>query len=163
MTTALRCNHLTAMQAHNGSGKTTCFALAMLSRVDAALQCPQALCVCPTRELVVQNLGVVQRLGKYTSISATSTARTDFQLTRSGDVCFKDPSRPLMLSPCQACWPPDSPVWTALTCNQHAADTHSAKIEHHVHCFWCRCNLMHSQHIVTGSCIAGMRVCQSRL
>lgn len=73
-------------QAHNGSGKTTCFALAMLSRVDAALQCPQALCVCPTRELVVQNLGVVQRLGKYTSISATSTARTDFQLTRNARV-----------------------------------------------------------------------------
>jgi hypothetical protein len=29
-------------QAHNGSGKTTCFTLAMLSRVDPRLQAPQA-------------------------------------------------------------------------------------------------------------------------
>ena len=70
------------VQAHNGSGKTTCFALAMLSRVDLSLQYPQALCVCPTRELVVQNLGVVQRMGKFTRFTATSTARTDFELSR---------------------------------------------------------------------------------
>lgn len=37
------------VQAHNGSGKTTCFVLAMLSRVDPELAQPQALCVCPTR------------------------------------------------------------------------------------------------------------------
>ena len=36
-------------QAHNGSGKTTCFTLAMLSRVDPRLNQPQALCLCPTR------------------------------------------------------------------------------------------------------------------
>lgn len=41
-------------QAHNGSGKTTCFVLGMLSRVDPNLKAPQALCVCPTRELAVQ-------------------------------------------------------------------------------------------------------------
>ncbi len=28
-------------QAHNGSGKTTCFVLAMLSRVDVQLKAPQ--------------------------------------------------------------------------------------------------------------------------
>ena len=53
-------------QAHNGSGKTTCFTLAMLSRVDAGVKSPQALCVCPTRELVVQNQMVLERMGKYT-------------------------------------------------------------------------------------------------
>jgi superfamily II DNA/RNA helicase len=37
------------LQAHNGSGKTTCFTLAMLSRVDPNLPQPQAICVCPTR------------------------------------------------------------------------------------------------------------------
>lgn len=37
------------VQAHNGSGKTTCFTLAMLSRVDPAVAQPQAICVCPTR------------------------------------------------------------------------------------------------------------------
>lgn len=41
-------------QAHNGSGKTTCFVLGMLSRVDPRLKTPQALCVCPTRELAQQ-------------------------------------------------------------------------------------------------------------
>jgi ATP-dependent RNA helicase DDX19/DBP5 len=63
-------------QAHNGSGKTTCFTLAMLSRVDPRLNAPQALCVCPTRELVVQNLMVLERMGKYTGITSTSTADT---------------------------------------------------------------------------------------
>lgn len=41
-------------QAHNGSGKTTCFVLGMLSRVDPNLKAPQALCICPTRELAIQ-------------------------------------------------------------------------------------------------------------
>ena len=45
----------------------------MLSRVDPALRQPQALCVCPTRELAAQNLAVVERIGKYTGITVTST------------------------------------------------------------------------------------------
>ena len=97
-------------QAHNGSGKTTCFTLGMLGRVDTQTQAPQvragdglhpavasnggspaghltaggrppacplcvclhlpprpqALCVCPTRELVVQNQMVLERMGKFT-------------------------------------------------------------------------------------------------
>ncbi|EFN51370.1 hypothetical protein CHLNCDRAFT_28127, partial [Chlorella variabilis] len=53
-------------QAHNGSGKTTCFTLGMLGRVDPKVQAPQALCVCPTRELVVQNQMVLERMGKFT-------------------------------------------------------------------------------------------------
>ncbi|XP_042485854.1 DEAD-box ATP-dependent RNA helicase 38-like [Macadamia integrifolia] len=40
-------------QAHNGSGKTTCFVLGMLSRVDPTLKALQALCICPTRELAI--------------------------------------------------------------------------------------------------------------
>ena len=87
-------------QAHNGSGKTTCFTLAMLSRVDPRLNQPQALCLCPTRyssppglrscalqslgcavtdagrtcrELVSQNVMVLEKMGKFTSIKATST------------------------------------------------------------------------------------------
>lgn len=69
-------------QAHNGSGKTTCFTLAMLSRVDTGLKAPQALCVCPTRELVVQNADVLERLGKFTGISITSTAAAEYATTR---------------------------------------------------------------------------------
>lgn len=45
-------------QAHNGSGKTTCFVLALLGRVDVNVAQPQCLCMCPTRELVVQNMQV---------------------------------------------------------------------------------------------------------
>lgn len=61
-------------QAHNGSGKTTCFVLAMLSRVDPTKPQPQALCICPTRELVIQNLQVLRQMAKYTGITSTSTA-----------------------------------------------------------------------------------------
>ncbi|XP_047327612.1 DEAD-box ATP-dependent RNA helicase 38-like [Impatiens glandulifera] len=60
--------HLIA-QAHNGSGKTTCFVLGMLSRVDPAFRSPQALCICPTRELAIQNMEVLQKMGKYTGIT----------------------------------------------------------------------------------------------
>lgn len=53
-------------QAHNGSGKTTCFVLGMLSRVDPKLQAPQALCICPTRELAIQvRFGVFHLLVKH--------------------------------------------------------------------------------------------------
>ncbi|KAK1403357.1 DEAD-box ATP-dependent RNA helicase 38 [Heracleum sosnowskyi] len=57
-------------QAHNGSGKTTCFVLGMLSRVDPKLAAPQALCICPTRELAMQNQEVLERMGKYTGITS---------------------------------------------------------------------------------------------
>ncbi|GMH30177.1 hypothetical protein Nepgr_032020 [Nepenthes gracilis] len=62
-------------QAHNGSGKTTCFVLGMLSRVDPKLQAPQALCICPTRELALQNLEVLKKMAKYTAITAESAVQ----------------------------------------------------------------------------------------
>ena len=34
----------------------------------------QGLMICPTRELVIQNVGVMQKMGKYTNISIASTA-----------------------------------------------------------------------------------------
>ncbi|KAL8516785.1 hypothetical protein ACS0TY_015152 [Phlomoides rotata] len=56
-------------QAQNGSGKTTCFVLGMLSRVDPSLVAPQALCICPTRELAIQNMEVLEKMGKFTGIT----------------------------------------------------------------------------------------------
>lgn len=56
-------------QAHNGSGKTTCFVLGMLSRVDPQRKIPQAICICPTRELAQQNKAVLMRMGKFTGIT----------------------------------------------------------------------------------------------
>lgn len=63
----------------------------MLSRVDPKLAQPQALCVCPTRELVVQNLQVLERMGRHAGITATSTAAVDFQITRRA--CSVAPGR----------------------------------------------------------------------
>ena len=53
-------------QAQSGSGKTATFTLAMLYRVDASQDVPQALCVAPTRELARQIIAVVNMLGKFT-------------------------------------------------------------------------------------------------
>ncbi|CAL9026616.1 unnamed protein product [Prunus brigantina] len=64
-------------QAHNGSGKTTCFVLGMLSRVDPNVNAPQALCICPTRELAIQNMEVLQKMGKYTGIKAECAVPTE--------------------------------------------------------------------------------------
>ncbi|KAF2289842.1 hypothetical protein GH714_038879 [Hevea brasiliensis] len=64
-------------QAHNGSGKTTCFVLGMLSRINPNVKRPQALCICPTRELSIQNLEVLQKMGKYTGISSECAVPMD--------------------------------------------------------------------------------------
>ncbi|KAL5059758.1 hypothetical protein RYX36_031362 [Vicia faba] len=64
-------------QAHNGSGKTTCFVLGMLSRVDPTLEAPQALCICPTRELAIQNIEVLRKMGKYTGITSECAVPMD--------------------------------------------------------------------------------------
>ncbi|KAL9686652.1 hypothetical protein QQ045_031045 [Rhodiola kirilowii] len=64
-------------QAHNGSGKTTCFVLGMLSRVDPNQTLPQALCICPTRELAIQNIQVLQKMGKYTGITSECAVPKD--------------------------------------------------------------------------------------
>ncbi|KAK9290119.1 hypothetical protein L1049_008283 [Liquidambar formosana] len=75
-------------QAHNGSGKTTCFVLGMLSRVDPKLNVPQALCICPTRELAIQNMEVLQKMGKYTGISSECAVPMDAtqQITKRAPV-----------------------------------------------------------------------------
>ncbi|KAF4654273.1 ATPdependent RNA helicase [Perkinsus chesapeaki] len=56
-------------QAQNGSGKTATFALGLLSRIDIGLKNVQALILSPTRELAIQNLDVVEALGKYTGVT----------------------------------------------------------------------------------------------
>ncbi|PRQ43713.1 putative RNA helicase [Rosa chinensis] len=64
-------------QAHNGSGKTTCFVLGMLGRVDPNVKAPQALCICPTRELAIQNMEVLQKMGKYTGVTSECAVPAD--------------------------------------------------------------------------------------
>ena len=52
-------------QSHNGTGKTACFVLGMLRIVQARVKKPQALCLCPTRELAKQISDVTHKMGKY--------------------------------------------------------------------------------------------------
>ncbi|OII77359.1 DEAD DEAH box helicase family protein [Cryptosporidium andersoni] len=56
-------------QAHNGSGKTATFILAMLAKIDTSIIHPQCICLCPTRELARQNIDVANELGIYTGIT----------------------------------------------------------------------------------------------
>lgn len=53
----------------------------MLSRVDENVNRTQALCICPTRELVVQNLEITRKMAKYTTIRAMSTTQ-DLEIPR---------------------------------------------------------------------------------
>ncbi|KAF8818040.1 DEAD/DEAH box helicase [Cardiosporidium cionae] len=55
-------------QAQNGSGKTATFALCMLSKLEFQRKEPQALCLCPTRELARQITTVIEELGQYTQL-----------------------------------------------------------------------------------------------
>jgi ATP-dependent RNA helicase DeaD len=49
--------------SHTGSGKTAAFTLPLLAKLDFSLRRPQALILCPTRELAVQVCEEVHRLG----------------------------------------------------------------------------------------------------
>eukprot|EP00967_Tisochrysis_lutea_P070662 scaffold93329_cov32-Tisochrysis_lutea.AAC.1 len=51
-------------QSHNGTGKTACFVLGMLKAVTPD-PCPQALCLCPTRELAKQIGEEILKMGKF--------------------------------------------------------------------------------------------------
>lgn len=52
-------------QAQTGTGKTAAYALPMLERIDPAVRDPQALILCPTRELAIQVAGAMHQLGRY--------------------------------------------------------------------------------------------------
>lgn len=55
-------------QAQTGTGKTAAFALPLIERLDPANSQPQALIVCPTRELAVQVSEAVYSLGRSRGI-----------------------------------------------------------------------------------------------
>lgn len=54
-------------QANTGSGKTAAFGLGILSRLDMSINDPQALVLCPTRELAEQVCVEIRRLARFTS------------------------------------------------------------------------------------------------
>jgi ATP-dependent RNA helicase DeaD len=51
--------------SHTGSGKTAAFTLPLLAKLDFKKFAPQALILCPTRELAVQVCEEVHRLGSF--------------------------------------------------------------------------------------------------
>lgn len=52
-------------QAMTGSGKTAAFGIPLIEKIDPKLRAPQALVLCPTRELAIQVAGEINRLSKY--------------------------------------------------------------------------------------------------
>ncbi|NVJ85607.1 MAG: DEAD/DEAH box helicase [Algoriphagus sp.] len=52
-------------QAQTGTGKTAAFAIPIIDLVDPDFHKPQAIILCPTRELAVQVEGEFQKLAKY--------------------------------------------------------------------------------------------------
>jgi ATP-dependent RNA helicase DeaD len=52
-------------QAQTGTGKTAAFAIPIIDQVDVSIKRPQALILCPTRELAVQVEGEFVKLSKY--------------------------------------------------------------------------------------------------
>lgn len=52
-------------QAQTGTGKTAAFAIPIIDQVDSSIKKPQALILCPTRELAVQVEGEIVKLSKY--------------------------------------------------------------------------------------------------
>lgn len=69
-------------QAKNGSGKTGSFGLGMLAAVDVRLQKPQAVCICPTRELAIQSTKVLQNLARFTDPPISITAVSELACPR---------------------------------------------------------------------------------
>lgn len=51
-------------ESQTGSGKTAAFSLPILQKIDVGSRDPQALILCPTRELVAQVVGDFRRLGR---------------------------------------------------------------------------------------------------
>lgn len=52
-------------QAQTGTGKTAAFGIPILEKIQAKLKKPQALVVCPTRELAIQVAEEIRNLAKY--------------------------------------------------------------------------------------------------
>jgi ATP-dependent RNA helicase DeaD len=52
-------------QSETGSGKTAAFVIPLLERIDPKMRSPQALVLCPTRELAVQVAGECSRLSRH--------------------------------------------------------------------------------------------------
>ena len=77
------------VQAKTGSGKTTAFALPVLCGIDPAKRSPQAIILCPTRELALQVSAETARLGhpagiRVSTIYGGASMRAQIDALQSG-------------------------------------------------------------------------------
>ncbi|MCK9543029.1 MAG: DEAD/DEAH box helicase [Novosphingobium sp.] len=56
-------------QAQTGTGKTLAFAIPLLAKIDYSLKKPQALIICPTRELAIQIYESIRQISKNVKAS----------------------------------------------------------------------------------------------
>lgn len=54
-------------QAQTGTGKTAAYTIPMLMKIDPQIKKPQAIVLCPTRELAIQVAEEIRKLAKYMS------------------------------------------------------------------------------------------------
>ena len=85
----VRAGHDVLVQSKTGSGKTTAFCLPVLASIDPAIKQPQALILCPTRELALQVSAECGRLGhpqglKVATIYGGASMRAQIDQLQSG-------------------------------------------------------------------------------
>lgn len=66
-------------QSQSGTGKTAAFVLTMLSRVEPAINYPQAICLAPSRELARQIMDVVTQMSQFCQISTSLLVKDSLQ------------------------------------------------------------------------------------
>lgn len=59
-------------QAQTGTGKTFAYAIPLLERIDKKRKTIQALILCPTRELSLQVCKEIEKIAKYSNVTATT-------------------------------------------------------------------------------------------
>ncbi|KAI9323808.1 P-loop containing nucleoside triphosphate hydrolase protein [Dichotomocladium elegans] len=70
-------------QSQSGTGKTAAFVLTMLTRVDQAINLPQAICLAPSRELARQIMDVVLEMSKFTRITSALAVKDSLEKNRA--------------------------------------------------------------------------------
>lgn len=65
-------------QSQSGTGKTAAFVLTMLYRVNPSIRAPQALCLCPARELARQIMDIIRQMGQFTTLTFATLVKEGF-------------------------------------------------------------------------------------
>ncbi len=86
-------------QAHTGSGKTAAFGITILESIDTTKKMPQALVLVPTRELAMQVIVEIGKLGKHLHVSSVAVyggapiGRQMYEIKRGAQIVVGTPGR----------------------------------------------------------------------